>query len=123
MIGRVENLQAVVPVTFRLPGQPDLSIEFVVDTGFSGQLTLPPAAVVALGLPFSYDEIITLANDVDDTAPIHIATILWDGDEIEVRVFATGRRPLLGTALLAGSEFVAQFIQGGLVTVDSILPV
>lgn len=123
MIGRVENLQAVVPVVFQLPGQPDLSIEFIVDTGFSGQLALPPAAVAALGLPFSYDTIITLANDEDDVVPVHNATIIWEGNELTVRVFSVGRRPVLGAALLAGGEFVAQFIQGGLVTIDSILPV
>lgn len=123
MTGRVENLHALVPVTFRLPGQPDLNIEFVVDTGFTEDLTLPLAAVVALGLPFSHELAISLANDTNDIVPVYDATILWDGDEREVRVFATGRRPLLGTALLAGSEFVAQFIQGGLVTIESVLPV
>ena len=123
MIGRVENLHALVPVTFRLPGQPNLTIEFVVDTSFTEDLTLPPAAVAVLGLPFSHDLDVTLANDTNDIVPVYTATIVWDGDEREVRIFATGRRPLLGTALLAGSEFVAQFIQGGLVTIESILPV
>jgi clan AA aspartic protease len=123
MTGRVENLHALVPITFRLLGQPDLNIEFVVDTGFTEELTLPPAAVIALGLPFTNELVITLANDSEDTVAVHTATIVWDGEEREVRVFATGRRPLLGTALLAGSELVAQFIQGGLVTIDSILPV
>src|SRR5258708_4929067 len=32
--------------------QPPLSTEFVVDTGFEGFLTLPPAAVATLQLPF-----------------------------------------------------------------------
>src|SRR5688572_14510788 len=99
MTGRVENLHAIVPVTFRLPGQPDLSIEFIVDTGFTGELTLPLAAVIALGLPLSYQEAIVLANDTEDEVPVSLVTIVWDGEEREVRVFATGRRPLLGTVL------------------------
>ena len=37
----IDPLHPTVPVTFRLPGYPDLTIEFVVDTGFVGFLTLP----------------------------------------------------------------------------------
>lgn len=51
MTGRVEHLHVLLPVTLRLPNQPELTIEFVVDTGFTGFLTLPPTAVAALRLP------------------------------------------------------------------------
>lgn len=40
--GRVENRQALMPITYRLLGHPDLVIEHVVDTGFTGELTCPP---------------------------------------------------------------------------------
>jgi hypothetical protein len=33
---------------------------------------------------------------------------LWDGVERDIRVFATGRRPLIGTALLDAQELVIQ---------------
>ena len=91
-----------------------------MDTGFTGELTLPPAAVAAMQLPFSYSQAITLANDSDVEVPVHEATIFWHGTELTVRVFATGNRPLLGTALLAGNEFLAQFAESGLVTVDQL---
>ena len=39
MIGKVLGLHALVPVVFRLPYRPDLSLEFVIDTGFTDQLT------------------------------------------------------------------------------------
>lgn len=51
---------------------------------------------------------------------VYGATILWHGEEREVRVLATGKRPLLGTALLEGSELVAQFAETGLVTVEPL---
>lgn len=120
MIGRIENLHALMNVVFRLPNHPDLSLEFVVDTGFSGELTLPPAAVAAMALPFVYDQAVTLANDSDVEIPVHQAKILWRGSERLVHVFATGNRPLLGTALLAGCELLAQFADNGLVTIDGI---
>jgi predicted aspartyl protease len=42
--GRVTEGRATVPVTFRMPERPDFSIEFVIDTGFTGSLCLPPEA-------------------------------------------------------------------------------
>jgi clan AA aspartic protease len=120
MIGRVEALHALIPIPFRIPGQPGLSLEFVVDTGFTDFLTLPPAAVAAMGLPFLYDLPVNLANDSNDVVAVHAAIILWHGVEKVVRVFATGRRPLLGTALLDGNEINMQFADNGLVTIDTI---
>ena len=118
MIGRVEDLQAVLSVAFRRGvGQPDIAIDFVVDTGFTGFLTLPLAAVTVLGLPFLGSTPASLANDETVTLSLYGATIIWDGVERYVKVLATGKRPLLGTALLAGTEVVMQFHEGGLVTV------
>jgi clan AA aspartic protease len=118
--GRVENRQALVPITYRLPGQPDLILEHIVDTGFTGELTLPPAAITAMELLFAYDEDIKLANDSREQVPVHIATILWHGQDLAVRVFATGRRPLFGTALMDRKELVIQFADNGLVTIDDL---
>src|SRR5690348_9297104 len=116
--GRMERLRALVPVTLRMPGQPGLSIEFLVDTGFTGSLALPPTAIAALHLPYLEEVSANLANDTDVPIHVYAATILWDGGEREVRVLATGRRPLPGTALLAGHEMLARFADGGLVTLD-----
>jgi predicted aspartyl protease len=63
---------------------------------------------------------VNLADNSEVILPVHEAVILWNGDEREVRVLATGRRPLLGTALLDEHELVVQFTQGGLVTIDAL---
>ena len=49
--GRLREGKAIVPVIFRLPGQPDFSVDFVIDTGFNDHLTLPPQAISAMNLP------------------------------------------------------------------------
>ena len=116
--GHVENRQALVPITYRLPGQPDFVLKHVVDTGFTGELTLPLEAITTMGLPFAYDEEIKLANDSKELVPVHIATILWQGQEMAVRVFATGRRPLFGTTMMNDKELVIQFTDNGLITID-----
>lgn len=120
IVGNVLGMQARIGVTFRVPHQPDIEIEFVVDTGFEGALTLPPAAIAALGLPRYHKVEANLADDTRTETDVYRATIVWDGREYLVAVLSMGKRPLLGTALLAGRELVAQFADGGLVTIDDL---
>lgn len=120
MTGNVRQLHAMLPVTFRFADKPDITIEFVVDTGFTGYLTLPPQAVALMGLPFLHHVIADLADGSKILTAIHIAIIVWKGNEIAVRVLATGERPLLGTALLDNNGLLVQFIEDGLVTVDDL---
>lgn len=120
MTGTVADLHALLPITLRLPNRSDLTIDFVVDNGFTGFITLPSQAIIALGLPFVESIPANLADDSEIQIPVYEATILWNGEATEVRVLATGRRPLLGTALLRGQEFVAQFVENGLVFVDNL---
>ena len=98
--GVVREYQACIDVTFRFLDKPEVTIEFVVDTGFEGALTLPLAAVKALGLPFYQDITSNLADDSSVRTEVYIATILRDGMEVDVPVLAMGRSPILGTLLL-----------------------
>jgi clan AA aspartic protease len=118
--GLVSDRYATVPVIFRLPDRPDFSIKFVIDTGFTDYLCLPSEAVAVLSLPFLYDLPANLANNRNVILPVHEAIILWHGEEQEVRVLATGRRPLLGTALLDRQKLAVEFIEGGLVTIEQL---
>jgi clan AA aspartic protease len=120
MRGTTMRRQATLPITLRLPGQPDFTIEFVVDTGFSEDLTLPVAAVAAMGLPLLFRRSVGLADGSAVTMAIHSAKILWDGVERQVSVLATGRRPLLGTMLLDEQELRVRFHEGDLVSVEDL---
>jgi clan AA aspartic protease len=118
--GIVTEGHAIVSVKFRIPNRADIPIDFVVDTGFTDELCLPPEAVALLRLRFKYAMPVNLADNSEVTLPVHEAIILWNGEEREVRVMATGRRPLLGTALMDEHELVVQFTEGGLVTIDEL---
>ena len=118
--GHVSALHLLVPVRFRLQDKPDVSIEFVVDTGFTGSLSLPQEAVTALGLPFLYEWNARLADDSTVVLPVYEATIFWGGIDLVVHVLASGQRPLLGTELLDGYELTAQFQEGGFVSIEPI---
>ncbi|MEP6544645.1 hypothetical protein NDI47_21185 [Microcoleus vaginatus GB1-A2] len=73
-----------------------------------------------MGLTFRHDIPANLADNSEVLLPLHEAIVLWDGEELEVLVIATGRRPLLGTALLDEQELVIQFTEGRLVTIDEL---
>ncbi len=118
--GIVTDRHATVSLTFLLVNATTFPIEFVIDTGFTDHLCPPPEAVNLLRLPFLYHLPVNLADNSSVALPVHQATIFWDGVERDVRVFATGRRPLIGTALLNEQELVIQFTEGGLVTIDEL---
>jgi len=73
-----------------------------------------------MGLTFRHDIPANLADKSEVLLPLHEAIVLWDGEEREVLVIATGRRPLFGTTLLDEQELVIQFTEGGLVTIDEL---
>lgn len=118
--GIVDDGHAIITIPFRIPNRADFPIEFVVDTGFTDELCLPPEAAALLNLSFKHDMRVNLADNSRVTMPVHKAIIVWNGEERETRVLATGRRPLVGTALLEEHELVIQFIEGGLVTIDEL---
>jgi clan AA aspartic protease len=116
--GRVTDGRATVPVTFRMPDRPDFRIEFVIDTGFTGSLCLPPEAIAVLGLPFQYEVPANLANNSNVFLKVYTATILWNGETQEVNVVAAGRKPLLGVGMMSGNELYVHFIEGGTVSIE-----
>jgi clan AA aspartic protease len=118
--GLVTELHAIVSVTFLLPNSSRFPIEFVLDTGFTGNLCLPAEAVTLMGIPFLYDLSARLADNSSRLLPMYRANVLWNGKERSAHVLATGERPLRGTGMLINSELRIQFIENGLVTIDAI---
>jgi len=95
-------------------GQP---IEFILDTGFSGSLTLPASLIAALGLPFRSRGSAVIADGSEIEFDIFAATVIWDGTPRGVLVEAAETEPLLGMSLLYGFNINIQAIDGGKVAV------
>ncbi|MGA9382027.1 MAG: clan AA aspartic protease, partial [Phormidium sp.] len=114
--GKLIDGKAIVPVIFRLPTQPDFSIDFVIDTGFNDHLTLPPQAVSAMNLPLYSIAPARLADGSEALLPIHLATIVWDNIEKVVPILASGYKPILGTALMEGYHLEIDLQDNGLVS-------
>lgn len=120
--GRFIDGKAIVPVIFRLPLQPDFSLDFVIDTGFNDHLTLPPQAVSAMNLPLYSSTPARLADGSEALLPIHLVTIVWDNIEKVVPILASGYKLLLGTALMGGYHLEIDFTNNGLVSLEKIPP-
>jgi clan AA aspartic protease len=74
--GIVANRHATVVLTFLLPNGSSIPIEFVIDTGFTGELCLPPEAVSLMGLTFRHDTAANLADNSEVLLPVHEAIVL-----------------------------------------------
>jgi clan AA aspartic protease len=120
IVGTVTDLQARVEVVLRFSDQGERSIEYVVDTGFEGQLALPPATVASLGLTPGGQTRVKLADDSHASLPVFSAAILWDDEEVDVSVMAMGSRPLVGTELLQGFNLSVDFEEDGQLTLTPL---
>jgi len=109
----VINLHPMIALPFQLPDGADRNVEFVIDTGFTGFLTLPEQDVTVLRLPFTYFTRAYLADQSEVRMSVHEGMILCNGTGLHVNVLATGERLLLGTGLLKGHELVVQFTDSG----------
>jgi len=111
--------------TIRLPVRDaaghEHEIEAVLDTGFNGSLTLLPAIIAALGLPWRTRSLVMLANGTDDLCDIYAATVIWDGRSRPILVEAADTDPLVGMALLYGHDVRMQVVAGGSVRIE-VLP-
>jgi clan AA aspartic protease len=118
--GRLIDRKAIVPVIFRLPQQPDFSLDFVIDTGFNDYLTLPAQAVNAMNLPLYSSIPARFADGSEALLAIHLATVVWDDVEKVVPILASGYKPLLGTAMMEGYHIEIDFEDNGLVSLEKI---
>ena len=114
------DLEAVVTVPVSGPAGQTRSVEAVIDTGFNGLLTLPPALVGELGLPYVTKSRATLANGSEDICDVHDATVLWDGQPRHIRVDVTDTTPLVGMALLESNSLHVSVRSGGRVLIEAI---
>ena len=111
--------EAVVTLSLQGPDGQAQDIEAVIDTGYSGFLTLPPGLIDGLGLPFAYMGQAYLANDAEVDFDVHYVTVLWDGQPRDIEADATGSTPLIGMLLLDRHNLNIEVERGGRVLIEA----
>lgn len=96
MTGNVNaDLEPSVRLTVHDAGGQPRELEAVIDTGFNGFLTLPPALIAALGLPWLCRQQGQLADGSLLTFDVYVATVVWQGQLRTVEAEAADTQPLL----------------------------
>jgi clan AA aspartic protease len=93
-------------------------LDAIVDTGFNGFLTLPPALIAALGFPLRGRGTAILADGTRAWFNLYAATLLWDGQLRVVEAELAGATPLVGMGLLDGYKLTVEASIGGTVTIE-----
>jgi clan AA aspartic protease len=106
-------MEAVISVATRDTAGAVSTRDAIIDTGFSGYLTLPTGIIAAMQLPFVSSEIFLLGDNSQKSLKVYGCTVLWDGLERDVDVLASDTQPLVGMALLKGSRITIDAVDGG----------
>lgn len=123
MIGLVNSKrEAVIWITVFAPPSDRREIEALLDTGYSGYLTLPSNLIASLRLSTLGTEQLTLADGSEVSSDLCVATIVWDGRERTIEVDTLESKPLIGMALLEGYDLSIRVAVGGPVKIESFSP-
>ncbi len=108
-------------LTLPLPGQEEpLTVEFILDTGFKGYLSLPQAAINALDAVYLGDRPVAFADGVIRTRPFYQIMLEWQEETHPIEIIALDGKPLLGVELIEGSILQVEMRDGGEVSVEPL---
>ncbi len=112
--------EAVIPLSLRGPAGQAQEVEAVIDTGFTGFMTLPPSLVAQLGLVFMGTSEATLADGNEVTFDAYEATVLWEGQPRDILIDEADTTPLVGMLLLDRHNLNIDVENGGRVLIEAI---
>jgi clan AA aspartic protease len=95
-------------------------VDAVIDTGFTGFLSLPSEIITTLDLPWSASDIVTLGDGSETLFDIYTAIVIWDGQYREIYIAESETEPLIGMSLLYGYRLQIETVEGGKVTIDAL---
>lgn len=95
-------------------------VDAIVDTGFTGFLTLPLLVLNALGLRAYSREEGTLGDGSICIFNIYSGFVIWDGAFRRIDINESEATPLIGMSLLYGYRVQFDAIEGGSVTIQSL---
>jgi clan AA aspartic protease len=112
-----QSCEAILPIVVKSNTATQL-VDTVIDTGFSGFLTLPSDLILALDLTWKGRDVATLGDGTSCVFEVYIAIVIWDGQYREVYINESETVPLIGMKLLRGYNLRIQAIEGGAVAIE-----
>lgn len=96
----------------------DLTVRAVIDTGFTGELTLPGDVVRELGLEERGVAEVQLADGSHAALRAYEGRVVWDGRPRRVLAYEAPSAPLVGMALLQAKTVTIEVVPHGAVFIQ-----
>lgn len=113
--------EALLSLVVRGPKGQEQTVEAVIDTGFTGRITLPPDLISALELPFIGRGWAVLGDGRRIEYNSFEVVVVWDGKLRHIVADEADTEPLVGMRLLAGHDLAIQVVPGGNVSIRPLL--
>jgi clan AA aspartic protease len=104
------------------PRGPEHDLQAVMDSGFTGFLTLPPPLAKLVGHRRLHRERVKLADGTTKSFDVYEVTVMWDGQVRRGEALAMDAEVLIGMTLLEGYEVRMQVIEGGNLVITRLKP-
>ncbi|HEY9628015.1 MAG TPA: hypothetical protein V6C84_11985 [Coleofasciculaceae cyanobacterium] len=114
------NREAVIQLAVLGENQQKQGIRAIIDTGYTGFLTLPSAVILTLDLTWYMQQEGVLGDGSLCMFNVYEASVIWDGQVKSVEINESEADPLVGMGLLEGYELKIQGITGGRVTIAAL---
>ena len=111
--------EPVVVLAVQGPSGQASEIEAIIDTGFTGFLTVTPALATELGLALEGTSRATLADGSEVTFDVYDVAVLWDGQPKYVLADAADTTPLVGMRMLDRHNLNIDVEDGGRVAIQA----
>src|SRR5271156_1736645 len=88
--------EAIIQLDVHGPALQVEVVDAIIDTGFDGWLSLPPALIGQLGLAWRRRGRALLADGTESVFDIYDGTVIWDGQPRHIAVDEADMIPLVG---------------------------
>jgi clan AA aspartic protease len=95
-------------------------IDAVIDTGFTGFLTLPFSVLADLNLRAYRREEGILGDGSTCIFDVYRGLVIWDGELRQIDINESDTEPLVGMSLLYGYRMQLDAIEGGMVIIQAL---
>ncbi|MDE2747244.1 MAG: clan AA aspartic protease [Chloroflexota bacterium] len=118
IVGAVnERMEAILSLDVSGPDGRQRSVTALIDTGYSGFLTLPPDLIQTLELPRLGRGAAMLADGTEVGFDVYSGVTDWDGRQRTIQIDQADTAPLLGMAMLEQYDLHIEIRIGGRVTI------
>ncbi|VEP15258.1 Aspartyl protease [Hyella patelloides LEGE 07179] len=115
-----QNCEAIIQVAVGHASKRKQMVKALIDTGFTGFLSLPQSIIASLGLPWHFRDVGTLGDGSEVIFEMYKASVIWDGQDRVIDVAASEADPLIGMSLLYGFKVEIEAVEGGIVAIKAL---